>query len=99
MASILAFIRLDLGMEMTPNFPLIEAAGGGMSLILKITGGELITVPSLVVPETLMATCFPLAGFKMYFVPFTCFNPTATALTLLSETPGMEMVMGFSTPR
>ena len=55
--------------------------------------------PSGKVPRALMLTVLPPPGRMTYLLPEALLNPSAEADTLLSGIPGMEIVIGLSTPR
>ena len=69
-----------------------------MSLILKEEIEDTL-LPSGKVPVTLIFTSLPDFGDKLNLLPLTRFKPGALALTLLSAMPGIEIVIGLSTPR
>src|SRR5690554_7229472 len=69
-----------------------------MSLI-RNSAGVLTPVPSGNVPLAEIVTVLPEPGRITYLLPETLESPGADAFTLLSGIPGMETVIGLSTPR
>src|SRR5690606_33360506 len=90
--------RLVLGIFTSPNSPLTVPEGLGISLILN-SDWLLTLCPSGSVPDAEIVTDLPVPGFIAYLLPLVLDNPGADALTLLSGIPGIEIVIGFDTPR
>ena len=68
-----------------------------MSLILNFVL-VFILCPSGKVAPALIVTSRPFPGVITYLLPLTLLSPGADALILLSAIPGIEIVIGFSTP-
>ncbi len=72
--------------------------GGGISLI-RNSDFEPTGFPSGNVPVAEIVTVLPDPGRITYLLPETLERPAADAFTLLSGIPGIETVIGLSTPR
>src|SRR5690606_3700148 len=81
-----------------PVSPRMAPTGGGMSF-MRNSDFEPTGLPSGNVPEAEIITVLPAPGRITYLLPDTFERPGAEALTLLSGIPGMETVIGLSTPR
>src|SRR5690606_13491787 len=81
-----------------PVSPRMAPTGGGISLI-RNSAGVLTPVPSGKVPLAVIVTVLPAPGRITYLLPETLERPGADAFTLLSGIPGIETVIGLSTPR
>ena len=96
-APILDFAKLLFGILTFPSSPLTVPTGLGKFLILYVVEVETF-LPSGSVPVANILTVLPVPGFITYFDPLALLSPGADALTLLSAIPGIEIVIGFSTP-
>src|SRR5690606_35278084 len=80
-----------------PVSPRMAPTGGGMSLIRNVLLSETVSPPGNF-PLTLILTSRPAPGFVTYFpAPPAELKPGALALT--APTPGIDIVIGFATPR
>ena len=80
-----------------PSKPLTVPTGAGISLTLNLVEVA-IFFPSGKVALALMLTSLPFPGTITYFDPLTFLSPGADAETLLFAIPGIDIVIGLSTP-